>query len=311
MTPPNHRNTARNMVFGVGITLGLYVGILSAFLVPLPVLAYRLKLGRAGGVAVSAIAFVAMAAILGSDLLGLFLFLLLLVLGFALGESFAKGFSIEKTMLVTCGMTMAVAVLALALYSHSAGVGIRELISGYAEKTIALYKSFIDQTGFEMEARKVLHERIDLYGQLILQSSLPGTAISGVLFMAWINLLLARPVLRKMGLPFPDFGSLNRWRAPEMLIWILIGCGILLLMPGGLKLIGINGLQVVLQVYFLQGIAIVSFFLVKQGLPPILRGILYVFVFTQPLMILLTGLSVFDMWLNVRKLGAENAATRE
>jgi len=300
------------MVFGVIIILVLFAGIVSTFLLPLPVLVYRLKLGRTKGATVAAIAFAAITVILAGDVMGIFLFLALLSLGFALGESFEKRFSLEKTMLVACGTPVVIAVLAVVFYSFSTGVGIRELISGYVDGNIALYKAAFDQLNVAAETRQAFNEQIDWFGKNILRPGLPGITVSGFLSTAWVTLLLARPLLKRMRLTFPDFGSLNRWQVPEMLVWVLIGCGLLLIIPsGGLRLIGLNGLWVVLQVYFLQGIAIVSFFFVKQSIPPILRGILYFFIFTQPLLILLTGLSIFDMWLNVRRLGVENATPRE
>ena len=67
---------------------------------------------------------------------------------------------------------------------------------------------------------------------------------------------------------FPSFGRLNLWKAPEYLVWAVIGCGaILLLADKGLKMIGLNGLLILMTVYFFQGIAVVSFFFEKKNFP--------------------------------------------
>jgi uncharacterized protein YybS (DUF2232 family) len=299
------------MVFGVGITLVLFmgamimpiVGLVGIFLLPLPVLVYRLKLGRAKGAAIAAIAFIAMVAILGGGSLDLFLFLGLLLLGFVLGESFERGFSLEKTMLMACGALSLAGLLFLLFYSHSANIGIADLISAYVGKNLALYTETLEQMGAAEETRQAFSASLEIV-EYVMVRVLPGIVVSGVLFTAWITLLLARPVLKRASLPCPDFGSLIYWRAPEILVWILIGSGLLLLMPvGGLKLIGLNGLLVMLQVYFFQGIAIVAFFFEKKRLPLVARWIMYTLITLQIfLLVLVIGLGIFDMWLNVRKI---------
>jgi uncharacterized protein YybS (DUF2232 family) len=289
------------MVFGVGITLALFVGMVISLLLPLPALMFRLKLGRAKGAAVTAIVFSAMAIIIGGGVLELFSLLALLVLGFVLGESFEKEFPLEKTMIVVCGTQVTIGFMALLFHSNSVGIGIWEMLSGYADAHIAYYKATIDQMGVAIENRQALHAYIDWFGPAILRPGFPGIAISSILFTAWINLLFAKIVFSRVGLTFPDFGSLNQWRAPEMLIWPLIGCGLLLLLPaGGLKIMGLNGLLVMLLIYFFQGIAIVSFYFEKMRLPLLARWVLY--FFTLQVLPLVIGLGVFDMWLNVRKI---------
>jgi len=299
------------MVFGVGITLILFavvvimpvIGLVGVFMLPLPILVCRLKLGRVRGAVVAAIAFAAMVAILGGGSLDLFLFLALLVLGFVIGESFERNFSLEKTLVVSCGILTLAGLLLLLFYSHSAGVGIADLVSSYVDKNLALYEQALKQMDATEETRQALSASIEVVERVMLRV-LPGLAVSGILFTAWITLLLARPVLRRAGLPFPEFGSLNSWRAPEMLIWPLIACGLLLLVPvSGLKLLGLNGLLVLLQVYFFQGIAIVSFFFEKKRFPLAVRWILYTLITLQAfLLVLVIGLGIFDMWLNVRKI---------
>jgi uncharacterized protein YybS (DUF2232 family) len=301
LTPLNHRDATRDASFGIGIVLALFAGILFAFLLPLPALMFRLKFGRSKGAVAVAIVLAALAILTGGAPPALLSLLALLMMGYVLGDSFEKGFPLEKAVIVSCGAQAAVGVLALLFYSHSAGIGIGEMLSGYTDGTIAFYKSTIDQVGGAVETRQAFHDYIDWFGPAVLRPGIIGIVVSGILFTAWVNLLLAKLTLGKMGLTFPDFGSLNRWRSPEKLIWVLIGSGLLLLMPGeGPRAVGLSGLLVMLQVYFFQGIAIVSFFFEKARFPLWARGILYFFILQAlPLVI---GLGIFDMWLNVRKI---------
>jgi uncharacterized protein YybS (DUF2232 family) len=315
LTPSQHRDTTREMLFGICITLALFagasvvpvLGLIGIFVLPLPILVYRLKLGRARGAVIPAAAFAVMALMLGGGSLDLFLFLALLLLGFILGESLERNFSLEKTVVVACGGLTLAGLFILFFYSRMAGVGIPDIVSKYVADNLSLYQAAADKMGVSEETRQALSASVE-WVKFYFVRVLPGVAISGMLFMAWITLLLARTVLKRLGLPYPNFGELVRWRAPEMLVWGVIGCGSLLLIPAaGLKLIGINGLMVVMQIYFFQGIAIVAFFFEKKRVPLVIRWGLYTLMSLQVFFLLMViGLGFFDIWLNLRKLGADN-----
>jgi uncharacterized protein YybS (DUF2232 family) len=118
---------------------------------------------------------------------------------------------------------------------------------------------------------------------------------------------MARSLLKRRGLFFPAFGVLNLWKAPDSLVWVLIGCGGLLMLPGStLKIIGVNGLLVLLMIYFFQGIAIVSFFFEKKQFPRLLRIFFYSLIAIQQIVLLVViGLGLFDIWLNFRKIKSQ------
>jgi uncharacterized protein YybS (DUF2232 family) len=72
------------------------------------------------------------------------------------------------------------------------------------------------------------------------------------------------------------------------------------------KLFGINGLLILMTIYFFQGIAIISFYFEKKRFPRLLRIVLYSLIALQQIVLLIVvGLGFFDMWLNFRKLGVE------
>lgn len=79
-------------------------------------------------------------------------------------------------------------------------------------------------------------------------------------------------------------------------------------MPGtSLKMLGLNGLLILLVVYFLQGIAVVSYYFEKKRFPRALRLFLYTLIAVQQFVLLLViGLGIFDMWLNFRKIKTDN-----
>ena len=105
-------------------------------------------------------------------------------------------------------------------------------------------------------------------------------------------------------LAFPDYGALDRWKAPEPLGWGVIASGGLLLAPiVGAKMLGLNGLIVFMMVYFFQGLAIVAYFFQKKQIPLFARVVLYgLIAIQQVVMLAVIGVGFFDTWFNFRKL---------
>jgi uncharacterized protein YybS (DUF2232 family) len=132
---------------------------------------------------------------------------------------------------------------------------------------------------------------------------IPAIVIVTTLFVVWSNLLLARFLLRSKQLFCPDFGRLNQWKAPEPLIWVAIASGGLLFFGHpGIKMLGINGLIVIMMIYFFQGIAIVSFYFEKKQFPKVLRVLLYGLIAVQQLLLLVViAVGFFDMWIDFRR----------
>jgi uncharacterized protein YybS (DUF2232 family) len=141
--------------------------------------------------------------------------------------------------------------------------------------------------------------------QPLIVQIIPAMVTASTLFVAWTNILIARSVLKRRSLSYPDFGPLTMWKAPEYLVWGVIGCGLALFLPDPtINTIGQNGLLILMTVYFFQGIAIVSFYFEKKRLPRFIRFFLYTLIAVQHLILLaVIGLGFFDMWVNFRRLG--------
>jgi hypothetical protein len=108
---------------------------------------------------------------------------------------------------------------------------------------------------------------------------------------------------------WPQLSTLSRWRTADWMIWILIASGFaLFLPPHAVDWIAINLFIVVLACYFAQGLAIVSYFLQRVGLPRPLRAATFVVIALQNLVALLVVvLGVFDLWGDFRNLSARPA----
>ncbi|NIQ38387.1 MAG: DUF2232 domain-containing protein [Proteobacteria bacterium] len=98
--------------------------------------------------------------------------------------------------------------------------------------------------------------------------------------------------------------AFSTWTCPDSFVWggILGGFLIITKVPS-LATVGINTVILLIAIYFLQGLAIVSFFFKKNNVPLGLRVIGYIMIgIFQFLFFLVAALGLFDMWVNFRKL---------
>jgi len=307
-------NVHRDIINGIGITSFLFisslylpiVGFVCTFLIPLPILFYRSKLGRKTGAIIPGLTFIIMVVFLGGISIDILFFTELLLLGFVLSELIEINLSIEKTLLYAVSIIFLTGAMGVLIYSAYAQKGVLALISEYVTKNLELTLTIYERLGVPEQSLDLIAKSLDQIHYVMVRT-IPALIFCGALLVAWASLLFARPMIIRRTLFFPDFGSLMLWKAPDHLVWGVIGCGASLLLPDGLVyIIGLNGLIIIMAVYFFQGIAIVAFYFNKIGLPRIIRGILYSLIAIQHLILLvIIGLGFFDMWLNFRRLEKE------
>jgi uncharacterized protein YybS (DUF2232 family) len=286
---------------------GLYLpvlGVVVSLFVPLPVLFYRVKLGRPWGTLILIAATFVVAFMMRWDAIPTTaLFFELGLVGLVLAEILALNLSLEKTVAVTTGIAVAGAMVMLSLYGFFSAKSLWSLASAYLYENLELVMAMYKNMEGTEEAAEILSQSMEGIVYVMLRI-LPAIAVASILFIVWSNLLLARPLLQSRHLSCPDFGNLNEWRAPETLVWVVILSGCLLIVPQlGVKLLGVNGLIVMMMIYFFQGIAIVSFYFEKKEVPRILRGLLYgLIVLWQPALLLVMVAGLFDMWIDFRRI---------
>jgi uncharacterized protein YybS (DUF2232 family) len=305
----------KDILSGTAITILIFVvsvympiiGFFCALFIPLPTLFYRSKLGRRNGAIVPIITIILMVAILGRISIDLLFFIELLLLGFVLSELIELDLSIEKTILFACSSVIVTGIVSLIFYSNLSDKGIYALVSEYVTKNLELTLELYKNMGVSQDSIQMISNSMQNI-QYVLVRMIPALVIASTFFVSWTSLLVSKPLLLNRDLFYPAFGSLNLWKAPESLVWTIIGCGLLLLLPSkAFKIIGLNGILVLMTIYFFQGIAIVSFYFEKKRFPRILRFILYSLIALQQIILLVViGIGFFDMWLNFRKLEFNN-----
>jgi uncharacterized protein YybS (DUF2232 family) len=279
------------------------IGAVSAMIVPLPLMYYRTKRGRGAAIIIAAAAFAAMAVVFGARALDTFFLVQLLLAGLILGELIQWQLPIEQAVAVNCVGVCGIVGAALSIYSLAQGSGpvalVTEAVRTSLEMALVLYK----EMGMSVDYVARIEGALNQITFVVVRVT-PSLVVSSLIFVSWANLLIAGPLFARRNLPYPDFGPLNRWSAPEKMIWLPIVSGGALMLPfQWAKLAGINGLLIACVVYFFQGIAIVSFFFEAKRFPKLLRVMIYALIAVQQFLALaVIGLGLFDMWLDLRKL---------
>ena len=274
-------------------------------MIPLPVFYYLVLYGRkrGGRVIAGAVGGAALiAAILGSFTYYLFS-LTMMPVGILLAQSAGR-----RESAIIAGMK-GVALLAGAwvffaiIYSLGNQTNFyAELLEGIDRGFQATLLFYRDSGQFSAEALKEIEAFLERFRQLI-DKLLPALILSSIICTVWLNMLFGQWLLKKQGpehLPWEDF---SLWRLPDFFVWPVIAAGAAMLLPGqGLNIFGLNLGLVLGVLYFTQGIAILSFFLKKWTVPPIVKGIIYIMLLMQIYgLALLAGIGLADVWLEFRK----------
>jgi hypothetical protein len=131
----------------------------------------------------------------------------------------------------------------------------------------------------------------------MLMSRIPAGFLIALLLSFWVNLLFISQILG--GFLSKTFWT--RYRTPEWLVWPTLASGALYLFTDHAPyLIGLNGFQLFMAFYTLQGFSILSFFFHRLGIHEFFRFILYAFAFFMALP-LIAGLGFFDLWFDFRR----------
>ncbi len=305
------KEVLKDIATGIAITSILFaasikspiLGFFCTFLVPLPTFFYRSKFGRKIGIAVPGFTIIAMIIILGGFTFDVFFFIELLLIGFVLSELIELKLSIEKTFIYACIVVLSSSILVVLFYSNITGIQVGSLVSTYIVKNLELTLELYKNMGMPEENIHMISSSMESF-QYVLIRIFPALVIASTLFIIWTSLMLAKPLLKTKNLFYPDFGQLNLWKTPEYLVWIAIACGILLLIPDrAVRLMGINGIIILMTIYFFQGMAIVSFYFAKKQFPRLLRFFLYSLIaIWQVILLIVVILGFFDIWFNFRKL---------
>jgi len=321
---------------GAAISIVLYFSGLLTFITPLPMIYLYVVRGRAAGLisAVLSVAAVAAAyaffmshaqalegaasyfimpgqgfygylptALIKAGGAGYFLFFA--VIGVALGEGARKRWDIFKW-----GGTALIAALAvlIAIALLSFNFGLDQVAGGLRAYLVTLFGEVAragEQAGEVSAQMTFLAERAGEVASLFVRM-LPSIAFVITVLTVAINIVICRRIVRGQH-AFSHVHNVARFRVPDALIWGVIACGVGFFLDTyavsnwWLKTIAMNGLISFGVLYFLQGMAVIVYFV--QGIKaPLIRTLAYVamIIFLQTVSMGLLVVGVADVWANFR-----------
>lgn len=216
----------------------------------------------------------------------------LLLCGLVLERSLLKG-RITAAVAVPTLIVSGAIVVSLLVGANAAQMGPRAMVADWVHSVMDEVVNFNAQMLDSGELMDFKMRRAGLEERLV--NLYPGCMITSVLLLfAWVNALAAARSLRV---------QLSSWELPDAMVLVFILSAAATLVPQhAVRVVGMNALIVVAAVYFLQGMAIVTTFFRVRGWHPLWRGIIYVLIFFQVyMMIAISGLGLFDTWLQLRK----------
>ncbi len=231
--------------------------------------------------------------------------LTLIGMGVLIGYGLRRQWSTEKIVGISTLFGIAIAALFVILaFTETKGEMVRLIEQDLRGAISAALKELGSSSPEIQEMEKNLLETVPLIVRIM-----PGVFVSCTLGISWLNLLVSLRYCRSAATEYCVRTKLTLWKAPEFIVWFVIAGGLMVLLPvGDMKMPAINLIIVMGTIYFLQGIAIVAFYLEKWQSPFYVKGFVYALLFLQQFASMAAAvLGLFDVWFDFRKLGKEPA----
>lgn len=219
-----------------------------------------------------------------------------LVLVHALRSGVGWPRAVMRALVVGSGLLMALAAYA----AYSADSSISVLVSDYIDAEMEQVYTVYAEAGVEDEQLTELVAVVENTADF-LKRTYAGVTVTALGLVYLVTIVVLYVFGRgKYTLPGVDF---HYFKISEPVIWVLIGAGFSLLIPVmAIQDIALNVLTVLLPLYFIQGVAIVAYYLRKKAFSLLARVFAYTAMLViNPLPLMVTALGVFDLWFDFRK----------
>lgn len=291
-------------LFNLILSLLLLHSVILSLFTPLPQMFCHLRLGRWAGLTIATVLFI-LAGLSGISA-GLGYMVQFGIPGVLLAESIRRNFSIGKSFLIVVTVVGATSFLLLNYLAMQEGKTVRETISSNVVQIIDESVKVNRRAGMPGEQIEELQKLTPFIAE-IASRIFPALIIAGTLITLWLNVMVLNRLLIRLGAS-PPFGDLSLWAAPEHLVWGIITGGISVVSGIEiLKIAGLNILIVFFVIYFFQGMAVVSYYFKRKGVPDGIKAIAY-FLIIIYLHVLAFLVGLFDTWFDFRKLSRPKEA---
>jgi uncharacterized protein YybS (DUF2232 family) len=277
------------------------LGVIVSLLAPTPLILVALRCGLRTGLLALGLSALSLALLLGG-LQSIVFFAEYGVMALTMAEAIRRRWSVEKILLVATAVPLAATALVMAGLFSSADVNLSAMRQHFERELSQTLPQYLAEEGGEVDGdlRTYIQEALTVVVRLLPSLFIISTAAGALINYSVVRLLWRRMEDQTL---FPDL-QLGQWKAPEFCVWVLIAGGLCSFMPlPSLRLVGLNVLLLVSLVYLIQGLCVMVFYLHKASVHPLFRGIAYLFLVIQPLLLLgVAAFGLFDLWFDFRRL---------
>jgi len=177
--------------------------------------------------------------------------------------------------------------------SSTSGIGVEQLLSKWASDVTS---EMINIGKGTLSSAELIEFRDSLQRfQVMTVKLFPSIIISSLAVIMWINLLIISTKFKLI--------NIREWKSPDwFVVFFIIAGSLTLFQQTTLNVAGYNLLVLVGQVYFMQGLAIVSVFMDERKWPGLVRWPIYILILIQIyMMVIVAGFGLFDTWFDFRK----------
>ena len=290
--------------------VGEYLGI-PALIVPVPLILLVYRQGFQMGILTAVAAALISSLVAGHVFSGLSILIWGFV-GVAVGMALREKFSFSKLMVVGVLSNLVVMALNVLLYSLIFGENLFNEMLGFMIESMERAMSISEGLGVAGDAMAKYERMLDAI-PFIFKYGLPSLLVIYALVMSYINLLVTRLILKRMGDEVPWISPFVHWRISSWyVIPLLAGMYLTALaqmtdLTPWLKYLGLNMFIVFFYLYLVIGLAVVWHYFKRKNVAKFLRGLFLFLLFSiEPLVLVVAFLGVSDGLFDYRKLKAKS-----
>ena len=275
------------------------LGIFSGILAPFPAAYNRLIHGRIPALIVTLGTTTALTALFGIFAGGLYLGMCGMI-GWLMPELLLRGVSGSRAIFWTTAANLLIFSVGFIAYGAVSGVNLQQLISVEISGSLKQAATMYEKAGVTGEELALIKSSMNTAADM-LQRLYPAIATSMLAVIAACNLVLLKKTTVKTAVNVA-IGNFSSFRNPDLLVWVLIVDGFLLLLPvSATTTPALNILLLIIMLYIFQGMAVITALITKHSIPVFVRVILYAILIIQPyLLALVASIGLFDLWVDFR-----------
>jgi len=194
-------------------------------------------------------------------------------------------------------------VLLFALASKLLDIQIMDEIQASFDMTMEQYHSVLNSLGQEMPAG--IEEQFQAMLATI-SSLLVSLIITTAFIFTWILFLVNYPIVRRLGIDAPRFGSFRNFRLPKAVLGIYLVVLLISLFANPEEgsyfyLVFVNGIYILQTLMVIQGLSFIFYICHVRKLPIFLPILVVIFTFILPILPIVRVLGIIDVGFDLRQ----------